>query len=118
MINGCLLNDREEIIVDTIYRAESSLERMKGLLGRSELTSSEGFWIEPCNSVHTLFMRYPIDVLFLDRNGVVLKIMHELMPWKFSGGIRARVALELRQGSVRRLGLKPGERLLWQVEVP
>lgn len=117
MNNGRLLNDSEEIIIDTVYRAESSLERMKGLLGRSELLGTEGFWIEPCNSVHTLFMRYPIDVLFLDRNGVVIKIMHELMPWKFSGALHARVALELREGSALRLGLKAGERLVWQAEV-
>lgn len=114
MNNGCLLNEREEIIINTIYRAETSLERMKGLLGRRQLSRDEGFWIEPCNSVHTFFMSYPIDVLFLDRDGVVLKIVNHLIPWRFSGVLRARVALELVQGSASRLGLKAGAKLMWR----
>ncbi len=90
---------------------------MKGLLGHRELDSSEGFWIEPCNSVHTVFMRYPIDVLFLDRRGVVLKIIKNLMPWRFAGALRARTALELRGGSVASLGIVLGERVMWQAAV-
>jgi len=114
LIKGRLLNPQGQAILDTVYRAESSIERMRGLLGRAELGSEEGFWIEPCNAVHTLFMTYPLDVLFLDGNGVVLKAVSHLKPWRFAGTMKARATLELAAGRSAGFGRIVGKQITWQ----
>lgn len=99
-------------MVETVYKAERSLERMRGLLGRT-LQPKEGFLLEPCNSVHTWFMSYPIDVVFLNKRGIILKIVHSLGPWKMAASWTARACLELPAGYVREQGLSEGQYLLW-----
>lgn len=114
MIKGRLVNVRGESILETVYRAQGSVERMRGLLGRSPLKLNEGLWIEPCNSVHTLFMKYPIDVLFLDREGVLLKVANHLNPWRFAAALNARITLELHAGAASSFDLQAGDCLAWQ----
>jgi uncharacterized protein len=86
-------------------------ERMRGLLGRKELDSSEGLLIEPCKQIHTLFMKFPIDALFLNKQNEIVAI-ENLGPWRFSKLYRkANKVLELSHNTASRLGLRPGQRL-------
>jgi hypothetical protein len=89
--------------------ADRPLTRMVGLLGRSGLAPGDGLVIRPCNAIHTWFMRFPIDVVFLDADGVVLRAVEALPPFRLaSGGRRARVTIELPAGTLRRFAVAPG----------
>jgi len=79
--------------------AASSWRRMRGLLGRPALTTGQGLLIAPCQGVHTLGMGYPIDVVHLDRDGVVRKVLHTFRPWRVGPVVwRSRLVLELPAG--------------------
>ena len=97
------------VVCERCSVAESPLTRMKGLLGRNELPAGEGIWLRPCGSVHTAFMRFAIDVVFLDRSLTVVKVAHELRPWRMAGARKANAALELPAGTAAALGLGPGD---------
>jgi uncharacterized protein len=91
--------------------AETPLTRLKGLLGRSRLASGEGLLIRPTSSIHTCFMRFPIDAVFLDRDLVVLKVVTDLRPWRVAGRRGSKSVLELPAGESGRRGIRAGERL-------
>ena len=76
--------------------AESAFERMRGLIGRDGLGPGKGMLITKCNCIHTFFMRFPIDATFLDRTGEVVKVVHNIRPWRpwVWGGWRAVCVLE------------------------
>jgi uncharacterized membrane protein (UPF0127 family) len=81
-------------------------------MGRSSLPPGEALLIRPCSSVHSFFMRFPIDVVFLDREGVVLKVYAPLRPWRASTWVRgARQALEMPAGTLARTGTSVGDTL-------
>jgi uncharacterized protein len=84
---------------------------MRGLLGRTAMDEDEGLLIRPTNSVHMFFMRFAIDVVFLDRDLAVRKIAEAVRPWRMAGCRGARAALELPAGSAALSGLTVGERL-------
>lgn len=104
---------RGAILADRTERALRPLDRLRGLLGRSALQEGEALWIAPCSSVHTLFMRFPIDVIFLDRSGEeVVAVVERLMPWRATRVyLRAGSALELAAGTVARTGTQAGDRV-------
>ena len=82
--------------------AASLLGRMKGLLGRRELKSGEAMVLSPCNSIHTFFMQFPIDVLFLDKNRRIIRIIPSLKPFRLSGlYFNAASAVELPAGAAK-----------------
>ena len=91
--------------------ADRPFARMRGLLGRRELPSGEGLLLKPSGSVHTFFMRFPIDVVFVDRELTVLGVAPELRPWRTAGRRGARAVVELPAGEAARRGLNAGERL-------
>ena len=84
---------------------------MRGLLGRRGLEPGEGLLLRPAASVHTFFMRFAIDVVFLDREQRVLKVVERLGPWRTSGCRGARAVVELAAGEAARAGFRVGERL-------
>jgi uncharacterized membrane protein (UPF0127 family)/protein-S-isoprenylcysteine O-methyltransferase Ste14 len=84
---------------------------MKGLLGRSELPEGEGILLRPASSVHTGFMRFPIDVVFLDGSDRVVKIAPSLKPWKAAAARQAKAVIELPAGEAERRGVSVGEKL-------
>ncbi len=91
--------------------AASMLARMRGLLARPELRRGEGMLLRSCNMVHTVGMRYPIDVVFLGRDGSVLKISDAVGPRRARGHWRAHSVLELAAGEASRCGIWQGMRL-------
>ena len=103
-----LANDDGDVVVENCLLAETALSRCRGLLGRSGLSSGEGMLLRPTSSVHTAFMRFAIDVVFLDRADRVLKVANDLGPWRMAGCRGARAALEPPAGEARRRGLRPG----------
>jgi uncharacterized membrane protein (UPF0127 family) len=94
--------------------ADGWFSRAIGLLATRRLEDPCGLWIKPCNSIHTFWMRYPIDVLFLDKAGTVLRVVPEIRPWRIAGCRRAHTTLELRAGLAAALGLRAGMRLVLQ----
>ena len=98
---------------------ESSFGRMRGLLGRTGLEPGTGMLIDSAPSVMTFFMRFPIDVVFLDRDRRVVRIVHALEPWRVAGARRAVAALELPAGRAAETGLKEGDVLAFEeLETP
>ena len=91
--------------------ADSAPTRLKGLLGRGQLRHGEGMLLRPAPAIHTWFMRFPIDAVFLDRELQVVGVTPELRPWRWARRAGARAVLELGAGEADRLGVKPGERL-------
>ncbi|MBF0265286.1 MAG: DUF192 domain-containing protein [Gammaproteobacteria bacterium] len=103
----------KHMILDSLFVTESSLERMQGLLGKKKLTHSDGLLILPCNSVHTFFMKYSIDVVYLNKLGEILKIVPSLKPWRLSFCLRAASTLELTKDAAASLNLHIGQKLAW-----
>ena len=90
--------------------ADRPLRRMKGLLGRRGLDDGEGILLRPAGSVHTAFMRFAIDAVYLDRDLRVLKVA-TLPPWRAAGARGAKAVLEIAAGEAERRGVVPGARL-------
>jgi uncharacterized membrane protein (UPF0127 family) len=84
---------------------------MRGLLGRAALGAGEGLLIRPTSAIHTFFMRFAIDVVFLDRDGVVLEVVPGLRPWRLAAKRGARSVLELPAGEADARRIWPGDRL-------
>ena len=89
--------------------ARTPLRRLKGLLGRRALSRDECLLLEPASTVHTLFMRFPIDVVFLDRERRVLRIIESVRPWRIAVQRGATSVLELAAGAAGRAGLQVGD---------
>jgi uncharacterized membrane protein (UPF0127 family) len=91
--------------------ADTPMNRLTGLLGRSRLRSGEGLLIRPTSAIHTCFMRFPIDAVFLDRDLVVLRAVSDMRAWRVRACRGSRAVLELAAGEIWRLGIRPGDRL-------
>jgi len=89
--------------------ADSYWTRLRGLVGRRGLDPGEGLLLRPANSVHTAFMRFPIDVVFLDRDLTVLDVVESVPPWRVKARRGARAVLELGAGDAARQGIVPGD---------
>jgi hypothetical protein len=112
-----LLNARTNMAVASVIElAVTRTARRRGLLGRDSLDLSAGMMLAPCAAVHTAFMRFPIDVMFVDRDGVVRKIVRDLKPWRMAASLRAYAVIELAAGIER--DVMPGDRLYLAGTVP
>jgi uncharacterized protein len=97
------------LVADNVEVAASSWRRFMGLMFRADLPVGHGLALTPCNSIHMFFMRIPLDVAFLDRDGKVLRVYHGIRPWRVSrivGG--AKTAVELRAGTLRTADVEAG----------
>jgi uncharacterized membrane protein (UPF0127 family) len=106
-----VIEERSTVVCEICAVADTPTRRMKGLLGRKQLPAGEGILIRPTSAIHTWFMRFPIDVVFLDSELRVLDVASELKPWRAAARRRARAVLELAAGECSRRGLQPGDRL-------
>jgi len=101
------------VLGDTVEVADTSLTRMKGLLGKTGLAVGSGMLIFPSQAVHTIAMRFPIDVVFIDRNWRVLHVQPALVPNRISGlHWKAQCVLELPIGAIEQTGTGVGDELL------
>jgi uncharacterized membrane protein (UPF0127 family) len=100
------------VVCERCLAAGSPLARMRGLLGRKELPRGEGMLLRPAASVHTAFMRFPIDVVFVDGAGRVLDIAHSVRPWRAVACRGAKAVVELAAGECSRRDLETGDELV------
>jgi len=115
VIEGQIYQTDQSIpLLPRVRRTSKSLERLRGLLGRRPLRPGEGLLIDPCRSIHTLGMRYAIDVIYLDREWRVAKLVHALKPWRLSACWRAAMTLEVPADHARALGIAEGVELRWE----
>ena len=99
---------------DAIELADNAFKRLRGLLGRRGLDEQQGLLISPCHRVHTLGMRFVLDVAFIDQRGTVVRCVPALKPNRQAGARGARHTLELAAGSLARSGLCTGDRVKWE----
>jgi uncharacterized membrane protein (UPF0127 family) len=102
--------------VARVRLAKSMWSRFLGLMGKRGLAEDGGLLIDPCTGVHTMFMRFALDVVFLDREGRITKIAADLRPYRMSMGKGGKLALELPAGAALRASLKAGDQLFFSDE--
>ncbi len=103
---------RQKTLISKLEVARSFSERGRGLLGRQGLDPQAGLWILRCNSIHTFFMKFPIDCVFLDKNLKVIAIYPDVQPWRIVWtGWSARSVIELASGVSRQVGIQVGDQL-------
>jgi len=113
---GALVLRREDdgrVLCDRCVLADTMARRLRGLIGHGELEPGEGIVLRPSWSIHTFFIRYPIDVVFVDADQVVARVVHDLPPWRWATCRGARDVVELRAGECARAQVEPGQRLAW-----
>lgn len=111
---GCaLLNERNgSRLAEDVWAAFDSQSRRTGLLGRASLPDDVAMIIAPTNAVHTFFMRFPIDVAFVTRDGTIVKACASVRPWRVAGAMRGYAAVELSAGTLARCDTVRGDRLI------
>jgi uncharacterized membrane protein (UPF0127 family) len=106
-------NSRARVLGERVRVADSSITRFVGLLGRTGLSPSEGLLIRPSNGVHTLGMLFTIDVLLIDKAGVILTLYHSLRPFRITRlNWKSAAALEFPSGILKQTGTEPGDQLI------
>lgn len=102
------------MVAESLEVATNFVARGVGLMGRARLPQDGGLLIHQCNGIHMMFMRFPIDAVFVDRAGVVVKTYERLLPWigLVPFVFRADKVAELPVGTIRRHAIKTGDRLL------
>jgi uncharacterized membrane protein (UPF0127 family) len=102
---------RGTVLATRLEAAHTGAKRRKGLLGRDGLESGGGLWIAPCESVHTFFMRFPIDLVYLDRGRRIKKTRSAVGPWRLSACLSAHSILELPAGTIAKTQTERGDTL-------
>ncbi|MGH9657077.1 MAG: DUF192 domain-containing protein [Bryobacteraceae bacterium] len=103
--------DRGTTLADAADVADTSEKRRRGLLKHTGLKPGEGLWISPCESVHSFFMKFAIDVVYLDRKKRVKKTRSAMVPWRMSACLTAHSVLELPVGTIESTGTRAGDQL-------
>ena len=103
---------KNSILAENAVIADTSFKRVKGLLGKSGLGEGEALVLKPCNSIHTFFMSFPIDVVFVDSQKEVVKVISDMHPFRISGiYFKAHLAIELPVGTISKTSTQPGDLL-------
>jgi hypothetical protein len=105
---------RGVVLADAADLADTSAKRRTGLLKHAGLKLGEGLWIVPCESVHSFFMKFTIDVLYLDRAKKVRGVRHQMKPWRLSACLPAHSVLELPAGLLAQTGTQKGDQLAFE----
>ena len=103
---------RDTVLAHAADVADTSAKRRTGLLKHERLEPGEGLWIDPCESVHTFFMKFPIDLVYLDKHHKVRKVRSTVRPWRLSACLLAHSVLELPAGTVKQSGTQVGDELV------
>jgi uncharacterized membrane protein (UPF0127 family) len=104
---------RGTVLGDAIDLADTSAKRRTGLLKHDHLEPGTGLWIVPCESVHTFFMKFAIDLVYVDRKHKVRKVRHAVPAWRLSACLTAHSILELPPGTARQTGTVAGDELVF-----
>jgi uncharacterized membrane protein (UPF0127 family) len=91
--------------------ARTPFQRMRGLLGRSGLPAGEGMLIERCSSIHTFFMKFALDVIFVDSDWEVRRVVRGLQPWRLANSFGASRVVELAAGALDGTDLTSGDEI-------
>ena len=102
---------RQSLLADRAGRAETPAQKNRGLLKHASLEPGDGLWIKGTNAVHTFFMKFPIDLVYLNRRLEVVKVRHAVPAWRLSWAMKANSVLELPAGTAQATGTQPGDRL-------
>jgi uncharacterized membrane protein (UPF0127 family) len=102
---------RNTILGESVEVADTSEKRRAGLLKHARLDPGSGLWIVPCESVHTFFMKFPIDLVYLDKHRKVRKVRHAVPAWRLSACLTAHSILEFPAGTAEKSGTLPGDQL-------
>jgi uncharacterized protein len=114
MLSGSVIDiNKHDCLLSDVKKTNNIFERMRGLLFRSKLKPKQALWIEPCPSIHTIGMKYSIDVVFLDEKGIVLKVVNNIAPMRMATCKGARVSLELLAGEAEKAQIQTGMQLNW-----
>jgi uncharacterized membrane protein (UPF0127 family) len=105
---------RQTVLAQAADVADTSSTRRTGLLKHERLEPGEGLWIVPCESVHTFFMKFPIDLIYLDKRKKVRKVRHAVPAWRMSACLLAHSVLELPAGTVASTGTAVGDELVFE----
>jgi uncharacterized membrane protein (UPF0127 family) len=97
------------VVATRVELALDSQSRRRGLLGRDEFEKGAALIIAPCSSIHTFFMRFAIDVVFVSRDGRVLKTYSTLVPWRMAFSFGAFAVIELPAGALSQLEARRGD---------
>jgi uncharacterized membrane protein (UPF0127 family) len=98
------------VLADSVERARTPWARMRGLLGRRELPQGGALCIEPCTSIHTFFMQFPIDAVFLRHDGLVLRAIPRMRPFRLTRFYpSAALAVELPAGTLQKTATREGD---------
>lgn len=100
---------RQTVLADAADLADTSEKRRTGLLKHTGLAPGEGLWIVPCESVHTFFMKFPIDIIYLDKKLKVKKVRHAVPAWRLSACLSAHSVLELPAGAAAQAKTEVGD---------
>ena len=101
---------RQHILAENAVIAQTLLKRITGLLNHSKLNPGEALIIKPCNSIHTFFMRFAIDVIFVDAQGRIIKTIRSMAPFRISGiYFRALFCIELAAGTLESTSTRIGD---------
>jgi uncharacterized membrane protein (UPF0127 family) len=107
-----LENQRTGARVATRLReASNPITRMVGLLGKKTLPDGEALLIRPCWSIHTWFMRFSLDVIFLDRENRVVRVIRDMKPWRIAAAKGSHSVIEMKAGLLTEDDLAPGDQL-------
>jgi uncharacterized membrane protein (UPF0127 family) len=106
------------LLATEVESAVDSETRRRGLLGRTGLADGVAMVIAPTNAIHTFFMRFPIDVVFVRRDGGVLKVRRAVPAWRMAFAVRGFAVVELAGGAADRAGLRVGDRLVVEPATP
>ena len=108
---------RGTTVADRVRLADTSRARRTGLLGLAALEPGKGLWIVPTQAIHTFWMRFPIDVVFLDRHWRVRRVYHRLAPFRVTPPVvAARSVLELPAGMLQSTGTAVGDELQFSLQ--
>ncbi|MDX1518794.1 MAG: DUF192 domain-containing protein [Gammaproteobacteria bacterium] len=115
MKHGQIFRENDQkLILEEVMLTTSPLERMRGLLGRPGLAENQGLLIKPCSSVHTFGMGYPIDLIFIDRDWCIRKLVSHLGSCRMAWCRNAHMVLETCAHNIARWDLETGNVLRWE----
>lgn len=104
---------RNTALFQEVDLANTFIKRFKGWMGKETVSEGEGLLLMPCKSVHTCFMRFNIDVLFIDSAGKVVHTIEQMKPWRLSPVVKqAEAVLEIAGGSIAAQGIKLGDQII------